>query len=128
MECSMKHILTIIIVLFLLYPSLGFSETKAQASEWFEKGLKYHTKGEYDKAIEAYTSAIVLNPNYADAYNNRGLEYDNKGQYDRAIEDFNKAIAINPNDAKTYYNRGLAYDNKGQYDRAIEDFNKAITL
>ncbi|MBI3583882.1 MAG: tetratricopeptide repeat protein [Nitrospinae bacterium] len=64
-----------------------------EASQWFEKGYKYFINGEYDKTIEAYTSAIALDPNYAYAYGNRGIAYSNKGQYDRAIEDYNKAIA-----------------------------------
>ncbi len=88
----------------------------------------FSPNSEYDKEIEAYTSAIALNPNFAKAYNNRGIAYLKKGQYDRAIEDYNKAITINPNDAKAYNNRGNAYVKKGQYDRAIEDDNKAITI
>jgi len=103
-------------------------ERLLQANEWFDKGYNYAINNEYDKAIEAYTKAIALDPNYAAAYNNRGSAYDDKGQYDRAIEDYNKAIALDPNDAAAYYNRGVAYGNKGQYDRAIEDFNKAIAL
>src|SRR3989337_1031996 len=34
-----------------------------QASQWFDKGYNYYMNKEYDKAIEAYTSAIALNPN-----------------------------------------------------------------
>src|SRR3990170_5551095 len=99
------------------------------AADWFKKGRQYWLNKEYDKAIEAFTSAIALDPNDAVAYNNRGVVYGrDKGQYDRAIEDFNKAIQLDPNDAAAYNNRGLAYDDKGQYDRAIEDYNKAIAL
>ena len=99
-----------------------------QAKEWFDKGHQHGLNKEYDKAIEAYTSAIALDPNYAAAYYNRGNAYKNKGQYDRAIEDYNKAIALDPNLAYAYHNRGTAYSDKGQYDRAIEDYNKAIAL
>jgi len=99
-----------------------------QANEWFEKGKNYHLNKEYDKAIEAYTKAIAIDPNYAGAYIGLGNAYNNKGQYDRAIEDYNKAIAIDPNLAKAYNNRGFAYGEKGQYDRAMQDYNKAIAL
>ncbi|MDP2277030.1 MAG: tetratricopeptide repeat protein, partial [Nitrospirota bacterium] len=99
-----------------------------QANEWFEKGFQHSFKNEHDKAIEAYTSAIALNPNLAEAYTNRGAAYADKDQYDRAIEDYNKAISINSNLAGYYYNRGNAYYDKGQYDRAIEDYNKAISI
>ncbi len=104
-------------------------DKRFQAIDWFQKGYQHGLNKEYDSAIEAYTNAIALDPNYVFAYNNRGLAYDNKGQYDRAIEDYNKAIALDPNLATAYYNRGLAYAaGKGQYDMAIEDYNKAIAL
>ena len=103
-------------------------ERMFQANEWFDKGYQHDLNKDYDKAIEAYTSAITLTPNFAIAYYNRGNAYYSKGQYDRAIENFNKMIAINPNDADAYYNRGIAYAKKGQYDRAIEDYNKAISI
>ncbi|HAP66688.1 MAG TPA: hypothetical protein DCQ99_02495 [Nitrospinae bacterium] len=103
-------------------------ERLLQANEWFEKGYEYGINGEHDKAIEAFTSVIALDPNFSEAYGNRGNVYADKGQYDRAIEDYNKAIAIDPNDALAYNNRGGAYKDKGQYDRAIEDFNKAIAI
>ncbi|OGW20309.1 MAG: hypothetical protein A2X55_10630 [Nitrospirae bacterium GWB2_47_37] len=94
------------------------------------KGLNYSVNEEYDRAIEAYTSAIALDPSYADAYaySSRGVAYTMKGQYDKAIEDCSKAISLNPKDAYAYSFRGVAYANKGQYDRAIEDYSKAIAL
>ena len=103
-------------------------ERLLQANEWFERGLKYNQNKEYDKSIEAYTSAIALDPNDAAAYNNRGNAYYDKGQRDRAIKDYNKAIALDSNDAYAYVGRGFTYNEKGQYDRAIEDINKGIAL
>ena len=91
-------------------------------------GLAYYEKGNYDCAIEEYTKAIELNPNYAIAYNNRGVTYAKKSKYDRAVEDFNMAINLKPNYVHAYNNRGLAYRGKGDFDRAIEDYTKAIQL
>ena len=74
----------------------GIIDYKKTAEYWFNLGYYYAEAGLYDKAIEAYTNAIALDPNDADAYSNRGAAYYSKGQYDRAIEDYNKAIALNP--------------------------------
>jgi len=103
-------------------------ERMFQANEWFAKGYQHSLNKDYDKAIEAYTSAITLNPNNDKAYNNRGFIYADKGQYDMAISDYNKAISINPNLAMPYNNLGHAYNEKSQFDRAIENSNKAIAL
>ena len=92
------------------------------------RGFVYQLQKEYDCAIEDFTKAIELNPNYADAYYNRGLAYQSKGEVDRTIEDFTKAIELNPNYADAYYNRGLAYYDKGEHGRVIEDFTKVIEL
>jgi tetratricopeptide (TPR) repeat protein len=96
-----------------------------QANEWVEKGKKYLDNKEYGKAIDAYTSAIAFNSNYADAYKHRGLTYIASNQvreifffdkadktlkkdfdiidsmiilYNKAIEDYKKARSINPDD------------------------------
>ncbi|MBA4349000.1 MAG: hypothetical protein C0415_03300 [Thermodesulfovibrio sp.] len=107
---------------------------KLSATDLFEKGKQYLSNEEYDKAIEAFTSAITSGEGYAPgisdahAYNNRGLAYTKIGQHDKAIEDLTKAIALDPNLAAAYFNRGLAYYNQKQYERAIENFTKAIQL
>ena len=80
------------------------------------------------KAIEHFTNAIKLKPDFAETYKNRGVAYDFKGDYDRAIEDYNTMINLNLNDAAAYNNRANTYGNKGEYDLAIEDYTQAIKL
>jgi tetratricopeptide (TPR) repeat protein len=51
---------------------------------------------EYDKAIECYDQAIVVNPQYAIAYRIRGwTEYELK-KYENALADWQTAIQLNP--------------------------------
>ena len=82
--------------------------------------------GQMDKAIEAYSKAIELNPAYAGVYNNRGIAYNKTGKSAPAIADFNKAIELKPDFAEAYNNRGNAYSNIGEYDNAIQDYDKAV--
>ena len=103
------------------------SEKDLRAELAFQQGNVLMMLGQMDKAIEVYSRAIKLNPNYADAYNNRGVTYVEKGNLDHAIEDFNTAIDLKPNYA-AYNNRGSAYDKKGDFNRAIKDYTKAIGL
>ena len=94
----------------------------------FFKGVTCQNRNQHDRAIEHYTEAIDLKPDFATAYYNRGNTYYHKGDYDRAIADHTDAIALSPDDAEAYTNRGLAYAQKGDYDRAIEDCDKVIDL
>ena len=103
-------------------------EMLSQAELAFQHGNMLIMIRQMDKAIECYSRAVRLNPNYAAAYSNRARAYRRKRDYGRAIEDFNKAINLNPNYAEAYCGRGVVYSNKRNYDRAIGDHTKAIAL
>ena len=97
--------------------------------EWvFQQGNFLMMLGQIDKAIEAYSYAIKLNPNNAAAYNNRGTAFHHKGEYVQAVKDYTRTIELIPDHVEAYNNRGIAYYNKGDYDRAIDSFTKAIEL
>ncbi|MCX8166380.1 MAG: tetratricopeptide repeat protein [Candidatus Micrarchaeota archaeon] len=98
------------------------------AKSYFNKGNIHYEKGEYKKAIEQYTKAIVLNRLYSEAYFNRALCYYNLKDYDSAIEDYTKALELDPNNPILYNNRGDAFYLKEDYKKAIEDYSKALTL
>ena len=97
--------------------------------EWvFQLGNFLLMLREIDRAIEAYSHAIDLNPDFADAYNNRGIAYADTGDFAAAVADYNTAIDLDPEEALPYNNRGVAYRNTGDFDAAIADFNKAMDL
>ena len=50
----------------------------------------------YEVAIENYTKAINIAPNYFEAYYNRGLCNEELKKYQQAEEDFRSALKINP--------------------------------
>jgi tetratricopeptide (TPR) repeat protein len=123
----------------------GHETQQKLATDFYNRGVAYLRKDQYDRAIEDFDQSIRLNPNYALAFKGRGNVHLSEGQYDRAIEDFDHVLRLNPNDAWAFAGRGGAYFGKGvtacrqaslppcalaiaQYDRAIGDFNEAIRL
>lgn len=104
------------------------------------RGIAYFAKGDFDRAIEDYSQAIKLSPQFNAAFNNRGNAYVAKHDYDHAIQDFNEAIRIKPgyvtgvtvpepfDYANVFANRGRAYFHKNDYVHAIQDFDEAIRL
>jgi tetratricopeptide (TPR) repeat protein len=106
-----------------------------QANEWFEKGLRHTVGNEEDLAIEEYTRAIALNPDYAEAYNNRGIAYYNRGlatndqgQFEQAAKDFRKVIDLKPGSYAAHFAQATIYIFAEQYDQALMELNKAIAL
>ena len=69
-------------------------------------------KEDYESAIENFTKAIKLKPDYSEAYNNRGIAYTGKGDYEKAIEDYNTAIELDPNFFYSFINMGILYNDK----------------
>ena len=100
--------------------------TGGLAQVFFNRGVAYGGKREYDRAIQDLDEAIKLDSNYTRALVIRGNVYQNKGEHDRAIRDYDKAIRLEPDNATAFNNRGFAYNAKREYDRAIQDFDQAI--
>ena len=93
-----------------------------------ERGNAYYDEGNYDQAIEDYTAALRIKPDYYRAQSNRGYMYYSKGDYDSAIEDYTVALRIKPDDVLSLYWRGNAYYYKGNYDRAIKDLETVLKI
>lgn len=69
--------------------------SKNDAWECFKLGKEYYSRGQYNQAIQSYTKAIILNPDYAYAYHHRGLAYKALGGNEfNAQSDFNRAIQL----------------------------------
>ncbi len=66
------------------------------ASVYYNRGVAYGDKGDYDRAIADYTQAIKLDPKHAYAYYNRGVAYKNLGQTNRAIQEYRRALELDP--------------------------------
>jgi tetratricopeptide (TPR) repeat protein len=54
--------------------------------------------------------AILINPNYTDAFYNRGLTYGKLGKWENAIADYSKVLEIDPNNTMAYSSREDAYE------------------
>ncbi|RKU22228.1 hypothetical protein C6503_04480 [Candidatus Poribacteria bacterium] len=100
----------------------------AEAEAHNTRGIAYSQKGEQNKAIEAFSKAIDLKPDYANAHYNLGLAYLKKGEVDEAWSASYRAIQCKRNYAEAYNNRGIAYQLKGETIYAIQDYTMAIGL
>jgi len=88
----MKRIAFICFLVFVL-----INYTYAQnAGNHNMQGVSHYNNGDFNKAIEEFTEAIKIDPNYATAYRNRGITYKRINDYINANSDFTQVIRINP--------------------------------
>ncbi len=100
---------------------------------YFNRGLVYWARDEFDKAIDDYTESLSRNPRSPAALHNRGVAYiSRKGPGDavRAVDDLSEAIEIDGTRLESYMARGLAYFKLGGAfdDKSLDDFHHILTV
>lgn len=99
------------------------------AAAYKELGRAYLNLNSFNEAIENYSKAIRINPNYAQAYNGRALCYDQGlKDFEHALSDYNKSIELDGQSATYYFNRGAFLFENNQKKKALIDLKKADSL
>ena len=84
-------------------------QNAANSRPLVERGKAYLNKGDDDRAIADYDTAISLDPNCAEAYGRRGDAHFNKREYDRAVADYDAALRRDPYDEAVLGSLEAAY-------------------
>ena len=103
-------------------------DTAAQAKRAKEQGDAYRRADEDERALRAYTEAIRLKPDYAEAFAGRSISYIELGNADSALADANKALQLDPNNAKAYLAYGMCVALDDDIDQGLVNINKSIQL
>ncbi|MFH0736960.1 MAG: AAA family ATPase [Candidatus Micrarchaeota archaeon] len=98
------------------------------AKTYYQAGNDFYEKGDYDRAIENYNMAILLNPVFSEAYFNRALSYYQLKNFDKSVADYTKSMELDPQNPIIFNNRGDAFYRKQDFQSAIKDYDKAIQL
>ncbi len=104
------------------WPGAVAAQGRHRRKKALRRGNVLAREGDLDGALLAYTQAIDIDPQCADAYRGRGNAYVGKRAYDEAIADYTEAIRL------TYYKRAVAYGKKGDFKQAAADFSEVIRL
>ena len=100
------------------------------AADYLARGDYDFDLGNYDQALAAYSRAIELQPDFAEAYNNRAYTYMKLEKYELALPDLDQAIRLRPNYVNALINRGDIHNYYYQInpDLAISDYDQALDL
>jgi len=131
----------------LLVGAIGFDARQGLAWRdevrfWFEAAARHPHEAAYAHslgaarlrandapgAIEAFSTALGLDPTLPRAQYNLGLAYTTMGRLDEARDAYERAIERDPSDVKALANLGLLYERRGDPERARQAYQAAVRV
>ena len=94
----------------------------------YNKALVLKAAGQIDAAIEKYDEAILIKPDFFEAYYNKGNAHRDNKQFKEAVACYDVAIVLKPDFAMAYLTKGNACKDIEKFDLALECYEKAIQL
>lgn len=88
----------------------------------------YNQIEEFDLAIEKYSAAICLDPNYSEYHNERGNLLLKLGRFEEADRDYRRAIALGPPYFEVWSNLGQCCRSRGRMEEAIAAYDRSLDL
>ncbi|WP_317899798.1 tetratricopeptide repeat protein [Aurantibacillus circumpalustris] len=92
------------------------------------KGFILYSQNRFKEAIDLFSKAIALKPNYTMAHINLINSYASLNDLNNAKIALNKAIELIPTDFNLLYSKGVFLYNEGNYSEAIKFYNKGLEL
>ncbi len=125
------YIMTPVLILTILLASRfvtweAIKGVDRQAQTYVQEGTVSLRSWKLPQAINAFTRAIEIEPEYAEAYVKRGLAYYRSEQYKTAISDYTETLKLKRYQADAYASRGDAYQSLGALEHAIEDYSASL--
>jgi tetratricopeptide (TPR) repeat protein len=88
----------------------------------------YAAIGCYDEALQNFTAAMRVDPNYSEYYNDRGNLFLKLDRLEEAKADYLKAIELSPPYFEVFVNLGQCCRRMGDMASAIEYYSRAIDI
>lgn len=102
------------------------AQTTQTAYSLYLKANNLQNRGDYYGAVESYREALILNPQYGDAWYNLAVCTYNLGEYDLCIEYSDNASKYSRNVSEIENLKGMALISLGRLDEAKSVFNNVL--
>ena len=117
----MKKRITGIAVLLCLAVTVLYA---GEAQDLFRQGRALANKGENDKALEAFSQATMIKPDYKAVYLAMAVVYVNMKRNYEAIDSLNRVISIDPDNANAHYILAMVYEEVGNNFDAVRTWKR----
>lgn len=106
----------------------NIDELVSYATKYFKEAYLLSDQKKHHKAINKYSLAIYLLPNYFEAIDNRAFSKMDLGMFSEAIDDFNLSLSTNPGGFAAVFSIGECYLKLGDFQNAKTYFEKALEI
>ncbi len=96
--------------------------------KFFKAGEDFMITGNYEDAVDQFSKAIELDPDYTNAYLARAEAYEKLNKLQDAYDDYNRAFVFLPKEEEVAYHLGKLSNELGEYERAMVFLNQATVL
>jgi GT2 family glycosyltransferase/Flp pilus assembly protein TadD/MoaA/NifB/PqqE/SkfB family radical SAM enzyme len=108
------------------------NDIRSHIMQWDEAqcvwdGEALFSMGDLHGAMDAFSKAIDINPDYAQAYDDLGVVYWKLGDNESALKNFKKACELNPDDHDAVINLGDLYKISKRMDEARDTYRAYLT-
>jgi len=79
-------------------PRVGSPEANAKAKKIYKAGVQYGNAGLFRQAAESFQHALILKPDYSDAYRSLGRAQMDLNQWEQAVQSLEQALTLAPKD------------------------------
>lgn len=110
-----------------IYDELIQGEPK-KAELFVLRATVWAVRGDLEKAIADYSTAIELGRKDAITFVNRGVFFASASKFDEAIADYTTALQVDPKNVPAYVNRAAAHLAKKELPQATADYSAIIEL
>ncbi len=104
------------------------SSQAESATYYANRGAAFALQGDLQRALEDFTQAITINPNFARAYESRAAVYQQLGMFDAMVADYSAFLSLKPDSVNAYLQRAQGYEHLGDLQAAIQDYTQATSL
>lgn len=93
-----------------------------------ERGVEAQLAGELDLARAMYDRAILIKPDYAEAWNRRAALFLAEENYAEALRDVNEALRLEPRHFGAWTGLGAVLETFGAREEALQAYREALKI